>query len=46
MDRFDIDSGPGRGTTITLRKALPRHASRLTRQRLGDDRARELSAPR
>jgi signal transduction histidine kinase/ActR/RegA family two-component response regulator len=42
MERFDIDSGPGRGTTIRMRKSLPRHAAVSITQRLGEVR-RELS---
>ena len=30
MDRFEIESTPGRGTTVTMRKLLPRNASLWT----------------
>jgi signal transduction histidine kinase/CheY-like chemotaxis protein len=34
MDRFHIDTEPGRGTTVWLRKILPRSAPVVTTQRL------------
>lgn len=43
MDRFEIDSAPGRGTTVRVGKALPRRAPSPTREvleRLVDDLAR------
>ncbi|HEX8322716.1 MAG TPA: ATP-binding protein [Tepidisphaeraceae bacterium] len=33
-DAFDIDSAPGRGTTVTLSKRLPRRSGPLTRESL------------
>lgn len=43
MDTFDVYSGKGRGTTITLGKYLPRRAERITAARLTEV-ANELSA--
>jgi signal transduction histidine kinase/CheY-like chemotaxis protein len=34
MDGFEMDSGPKRGTSITLRKAVPRRAEPFTRSRI------------
>lgn len=36
MDTFDVYSGKGRGTTITLGKYLPRRAEKFTAARLAD----------
>jgi signal transduction histidine kinase/CheY-like chemotaxis protein len=44
MDRFEIDSCPGRGTTVTLKKLLPARASVAgveTLARIGEALARE-----
>ena len=35
MDTFHIDSAPGRGTTVVLRKLMPRHAALVTGAMLG-----------
>ncbi len=43
MDSFDIDSVPGRGTTISLSKIVPRRAEPLSRNRI-DAALRELAA--
>ena len=34
MDAFEMDSGPKRGTSITLRKSIPRRADPFTRARI------------
>jgi signal transduction histidine kinase len=34
MDQFELDSAPKRGTSITLRKSVPRRAETLTRARI------------
>ncbi|MGZ8321206.1 MAG: ATP-binding protein [Telluria sp.] len=36
MDRCDIDSEPGKGTTIVLQKAIPADARRVTAQDVGE----------
>lgn len=40
MDQFKIDSEAGKGTTIVLKKLLPRHAGLITAARLSDLTAR------
>lgn len=45
MDSFEIDSAPARGTTITLRKNVPRRADLFTKTRI-DALLRALSAHR
>jgi signal transduction histidine kinase/CheY-like chemotaxis protein len=44
MDGFEIVTAPGKGTTVTMRKALPRAARRLTKPMIGslaDELARQ-----
>src|SRR6266850_1144381 len=44
MDQFDIESAPGRGTTVTLKKLLPRRAplsGALDVGRIADELARQ-----
>jgi signal transduction histidine kinase len=36
MDRVDVASEPGRGTTVELAKALPSRATRVTRERFAE----------
>ena len=45
MDHFEMDSAPKRGTTITLRKIVPRRAEILTRARV-DALVRSVAANR
>lgn len=45
MDRFEIDSVPKRGTSITLRKHVPRRAAPLTKARI-DTLVRAVAAHR
>ncbi|MFD2366293.1 ATP-binding protein [Pseudoduganella sp. GCM10020061] len=45
VDQFDIQSAPGMGTTITLKKLLPADAPRMTNSLLGDIGSRLASLP-
>ena len=45
MDSCDIDTMPGKGTSITLRKLLPAEARRVTSGTLGELSAASMSQP-
>ena len=47
MDRFSVESEPGKGVTVTLGKVLPRKALRVTPRQLGTivDQLRQREAP-
>ena len=45
VDQFDIQSAPGMGTTVTLRKLLPQDAPRVTSAMIGDIGAQLAALP-